>query len=380
MNTLTTNIPIKITISNDIINSIELGDLSLSYLNVGDKDYSMDVKLLLETILSKFNSKNTCECKVELASAISSQIITSNDKIQMLEKKHKEEVEKIKSKFQDMMENVMEANVNAKVGAKEKEYAVLLEKKESQIEILKYKMEEKEKEYIHAKNINEEIGDIKTNINKFFKSDNMTLGNMGEDYIYNYINKYFMMTEACIEKVNGLSNACDIFLKYKSLKCGIEAKNHSSTIKNDVIKRFTEVDIKNDNYNCGIFISLKTAYANVADIKHFDIKFYHNKPVIFLAETINNPEHIIIAVKLLDFIVSNNSKSENEIESTIQTVKGYIQSLEKLQRNNNQIMKIVKESNKDIVEMIKSIHTLLEANKNEGENGDVNEDVDEVKQ
>lgn len=364
MNTLTTTIPVRITISNDIIDSIELGDLSLSYLNIEDKNYSENVKLLLETIFNKFNNRNNCECecKMDIASAISSQIISSNDKIQMLEKKHKEEMEKIKSKFEHMMENVIESNVNAKVGAKEKEYAILLEKKESEIKMLEYKMEEKEKQYIQSKNINEEIDGIKTNINKFFKSDNMTLGNMGEDYIYNYINKYFMMTDAAVEKVSGLSNACDIFLKYKSLKCGIEAKNHSSTIKNDVIKRFTEVDIKNDNYNCGIFISLKTAYANVADIKHFDIKFYNNKPVIFLAETVNNPEHIIIAVKLLDFIMSNNSKTENEIESTIQTVKSYIQSLEKLQRNNNQIMKIVKESNKDIIGVIKSIHTLLETN------------------
>lgn len=374
MSTLTTNIPVKITISNDTINSIELGDLSLSYLNVGDKDYSMDVKLLLDTIFNKFNSSNDCECKMNVAHAISNNIIISNDKIQMMEKKHKEEIERIKLKFQDMMENVMEANVNAKVGAKEKEYAILLEKKESEIKMLEYKMREKDKEYINAKNINDEINNIQNNINKFFKSDNMTLGSMGEDYIYNYINKYFMMTEACIEKVNGLSNACDIFLKYKSLKCGIEAKNHSSTIKNDVIKRFTEVDIKNDNYNCGIFVSLKTAYANVADIKHFDIKFYHNKPVIFLAETINNPEHIIIAIKLLEFIISNNSKTENEIESTIQTVKGYIQSLEKLQRNNNQIIKIVKESNKDIVEVIKSIHNLLESNTTNKEYAEVNND------
>lgn len=343
MNTLTTTIPVRITISNDIIDSIELSDISLSYFNIGERNYSNDVKLLLNTIFDKFNNRHICECKMD----VSSVILSSNDNIKMLEKKHKEEMEKMKSKFQNMLENVMENNLNFR---------------ESEIKMLEYKLEEKEKQYTHEKNINAEINDIKTNINKFFKGDNKTLGNTGEDYVYNYINKYFMMTEACIERVNGLSNACDIFLKYKSLKCGIEVKNHSSTIKNDVIKRFTEVDIKNDNYNCGIFISLKTAYANVSDIKHFDIKFYNNKPVIFLSETINNLEHIIIAVKLLDFIISNNSEKGNEIESTIQTVKGYIQSLEKLQRNNNQIMKIVKESNKDIVDVIKSIHTLLESN------------------
>lgn len=315
MNTLTTTIPIRIVISNDIINSIELSDLSLSYFNIGDRDFSTDIKMLLDTIFNKFNNRNIeCECKMD----VSSVIISSNNKIEEIEKKHKEEVEKIKSKCQDMLENVMENN---------------LKFRESEIKMLEYKLETKEKELINEKNINAEINDIKTNINKFFKSDNnQTLGNLGEDYVYNYINKYFMMTDACIEKVNGLSNACDIFLNYKSLKCGIEVKNHSTTIKTDVIKRFSEVDIKNDNYNCGIFISLKTSFANVANIKHFDIKFYHNKPVIFLAETINNPEHIIIAVKLLDFIVSNNSKKGNEIESTIQTVKGYIQSLEKLQR------------------------------------------------
>jgi TolA-binding protein len=348
MGTLTTNIPIKITISNDIIDSIELCDLSLSYLNVGDKDYSADVKSVLNTIFNKFNSK--CDCK----SDISNVIISSNDKIQEIEKQYKDQIEIMRNKFQDMLENIMKNG--------EKEYAVLLEKKESQIKLLEYKIEEQEKQYTHEKNINTEINDIKTNINKFFKGDNKTLGDVGEDYVYNYINKYFLMSDSAVEKVSNLSNACDIFLRYKSLKCGIEVKNHSTTIKTDIIKRFTEIDIMNKNYNCGIFISLKTTYANVANIKHFDIKFYHNKPVIFLSETANNLEHIIIAVKLLDFIVSNNSNKGNEIESTIQTVKGYIQSLEKLQRNNNQIMKIVKESNKDIVEVIKSIHTLLESN------------------
>lgn len=363
MNTLTTNIPIKITISNDIIDSIELGDLSLSYLQYEDKDYSKNVKLLLETIFDKFNNRNSeCECKID----VSSVIISSNDNIKKMEKRHKEEIENMKSKFQNMLENVIESNLNDK----EKEYAVLLEKKESEIKMLEYKMEAKEKELSHAKNINEEINDIKTNINKFFKSDNITLGNMGEDCVYNYINKYFLMSDATLEKVSNLSNSCDIYLKYKSLKCGIEVKNHSTSIKTDVIKRFTEVDIMNENYNCGIFISLKSTFANVADIKHFDIKFYNNKPVVFLSETVNNLEHTIIAVKLLDFIISNNSKSENEIESTIQTVKGYIQSLEKLQRNNNQIMKIVKESNKDIVEVIKSIHALLDSNTC-GDGGDI---------
>lgn len=49
MVTLTMNIPIKITISNDTVNSIEL--CNLSNLNIEYKNYLSDVKSVLNTIL-----------------------------------------------------------------------------------------------------------------------------------------------------------------------------------------------------------------------------------------------------------------------------------------------------------------------------------------
>jgi hypothetical protein len=125
------------------------------------------------------------------------------------------------------------------------------------------------------------------------------------------------------------------------------------------IKRFVEIDIKNENYNCGIFVSIRSEFVNVSKIKHFDVRFYHNKPVIFLTDVIRRPEHIVYAIKTLEFIVSNNSRTANEINTIIQSVRTMIQTLDKLQRNNNSCIKNLKESNQTIEEVKTEIRKLL---------------------
>ena len=387
MNKIAVNIPVEITIYEGNLSNISLSDSVDFNVLYDNKNYTECVKFIINNILSKFNNVSECDCKRNIQDLISKNIQEVNDKEKEVEKKYNMEIEKhiqnaeilkqeyesklniLERKYEVELENkskqylMLEESINDKIcskyGDKEKEYILTLEKKEGEIAMLNYKLEQ---EYLNNKSkeiIASDLGVIKSDIQRFFKYDKNELGAQGETFIYEYIKQYLLLTDATVEKVNGESNACDIYLSYGNIKCGIESKNHTGAIRSDAIQRFVTTDIINPRYNCGIFISIKSEFVNVANIKHFDIKFYGSKPVIFLSEIIKKPEQIMIAIKILEFIISNNSKSENEIKTIIQTIQNYIPNLEKLQRNNKQIMKIVKESDKDIEGIINYIYKLL---------------------
>ena len=387
MNKIKVNIPVEISICDENINSISFDNHNDFNVIFDTKNYTECVKFIISNMLSKFNNISECDCKRNIQDLMSKNIRELNDKEKLLENKYTFEIQKqnqtiellkqeqeskiniLEKKYEVELDNklkqysMLEDSINDKIcskfGEKEKEYMLALEKKESEIAMLNYKLEQENINNQSKEIIAGELNTIKSDIQKFFKYDKNDLGAQGETFIYEYIKQYLLLTDASIEKVNGMSNACDIYLSYGNIKCGIESKNHTGTIRSDAIQRFITTDINNPRYNCGIFISIKSEFVNVSQIKHFDIRFYGNKPVIFLSEIMKKPEQIMIAIKILEFIISNNSKSENEIQTIIQAIQNYIPSLEKLQRNNKQIIKIAKESDKDIDEIINSIYKLL---------------------
>lgn len=388
MNKLKLNIPVEITLSED--NNLKLNFDNETIFNeiiLNEKNYSQYIKFIVESMFNRFNNSSECDCKRNIQDLMSKNISDLNEKEKILENKYTFEIEKQKQtiellkqeqeskinnlerKYEVELENktkqyfVLEESINDKIcskfGEKEKQYLISLEKKESEIDMLKYKIEQTNINNQSKEIIASELTTIKSDIQKFFKSDKNDLGAQGENFIYEYLRQYLLLTDASIEKVNGLSNACDIYLSYGKLKCGIESKNHTGPVRSDHINRFITTDIHNPQYNCGIFISIKSEFVNISGIKHFDIKFYNNKPVIFLSEILKKPEQMMLAIKTLEFIISHNSRNENEIQTIIQAVQNYIPSLEALQRNNKQITKIAKESDKNIDAIIKSIYKLL---------------------
>lgn len=382
------SIPVEIEIVDSLATSIYISnDEAFPVISDGYNDFSDYVKLSFISMLNKFNNSYACDCKTAIQNAVAKQIQDHASNIHLNEMKYKAEIEakrreneSIRNNYEERIKNIqdkleaqleskehtlmqLKENINEKIhavfGEKEKDYMISLEKKESEIKLLSYKLESTQAKLSESNNVNAEINEIKESINKVFRNNNAVLGASGENFIYSYIKDHMILNESQIENVSGCSNACDIYLQYKSIKCGIESKNHTYPVKSACINRFTETDIKNDNYNCGLFVSIKSEFVNVSNIKHFDVRFYHNKPVIFLSDIVRRPEHIIYAIKTLEFIVSNNSRTTNEINTIIQTVRTMVQTMDKLQRNNNSCIKSLKESNQSIEEIKNEIRKML---------------------
>ena len=385
---LKVNIPVEIEIADSLVSNIVISnDDTFPDISYGCNNFTSYVKLSFNSMLNKFNNIYTCDCKTSIQNAVSRQIQEHASNIQINEMKYKADIEAkqkeneiIRNSYEEKLKNMqdrleaqieskdktltqLKENINEKIhavfGEKERDYMILLEKKESDIKLLNYKLEHAQTKLLENNNVNTEINEIKESINRVFRNNNAITGAAGENFIYSYIKDHMILNESQIENVSGSSNACDIYLQYKSIKCGIESKNHTYPVKSVCINRFAETDIKNDNYNCGLFVSIKSEYVNVSNIKHFDVRFYHNKPVIFLSDIIRRPEHIIYAIKTLEFIVSNNSRTNNEINTIIQSVKTMVQTLDKLQRNNNSCIKSLKESNQSIEEIKNEIRKML---------------------
>ncbi len=382
------NIPVEINIIDSLVSTINLSnDDAFPVISDDDNDFSNYVKIAFASMLNKFNNSYSCDCKTNVQIAIAKQIQEHAASIKLNEMKYssemnikQEEIESIRNNYEEKIKNIqykleaelenkenilvqLKENINEKIhamfGEKEKKYELSLEKKDSEIKLLNYKLETIQEQLSEKQQVNKEINEIKESINRVFRNNNAVLGASGEQFVYNYIKDQTILNDSQIEDVSGSSNACDMFLQYKSIKCGIESKNHKDAVKTDSIKRFVEIDIKNENYNCGIFVSIRSEFVNVSKIKHFDVRFYHNKPVIFLTDVIRRPEHIVYAIKTLEFIVSNNSRTANEINTIIQSVRTMIQTLDKLQRNNNSCIKNLKESNQTIEEVKTEIRKLL---------------------
>lgn len=134
-------------------------------------------------------------------------------------------------------------------------------------------------------------------------------------------------------------------MQYNYLHCGIEVKNHTLPISQSQIKRFLDTDLNNPNYNCGIFISIKTDFADISNFKHFDIKYQNNKPSIFLSKYIVRPSDIILAIKILDFIIYNQKFNISDINKYITMLTNNIETLNSIIEINSDNIKNLNKSN-----------------------------------
>jgi hypothetical protein len=202
-----------------------------------------------------------------------------------------------------------------------------------------------------------------SNINKYFhNNDSSHSGELGESFIYDFLSDFLQLNNGSIQKVNGKSNAGDLFLNYNHLKCCIESKNHSSSIRQDQINRFINSDVLHPDYNSGIFISFKSDFVLSSSIKHFDIKIIHNKPIIFISNLIKKPHEIILAIKVIDFILYQQTFDNSNIQAYISFLNSHINILNQLLSINNILNKNILDSNNKIISSISEIEILLNIN------------------
>lgn len=276
-----------------------------------------------------------------------------NDEIEILKKQYTIDLEKNNEKIlneSDKLKYIYEADINNL-----KQQLIMYDK------LLLEEKENKNKMYEFYNSMSNKID----NIDKYFSKNTTTSisGELGEEFIFNYILSNLELSNANLKKVNGKSNACDILLQYNNLNCCIESKNHSTPITQAQIKRFLTTDLNNPNYNSGIFISLKTDFADINNIKHFDIKYENNKPSIFLSKFIMRPNDIILAIKILDFIIYNQKFNTSDVNKYITLLKNNIDTLHSIMEINLDNIKNLNKSNTLIKNKQIEIEDLLNINK-----------------
>jgi len=298
-----------------------------------------------------------------------------NDEIDLLKKLHNEELllqterhnnqNKINLDNEINKRTCIENNFNEllsiEINKIKNDSVIELHNLKNQIELYKFQLEEKEK--INSQDIYKNIFESQTNISnkidnidKYFNKNTPASisGEIGEEFIFDYLSSYIELTNATLKKVNGKSNAGDILLQYNNINCCIEVKNHVAPISQLNVKRFLQTDLNNPNYNSGIFISIKSDFAEVNNIKHFDIKFESGKPSIFLSNFITRPNDIIFAIKILDFLIHNNKS--NSIDNN-----NYISML----TNNLDMLNTLIEINSDNIKNLNKSNTLIKNKQSE---------------
>lgn len=269
-----------------------------------------------------------------------------NKRVNEIDKINKQELKIIKKEYK--------LEMNTKILKIKEQY----EEEKKQLEIQNNQLQIKLEQY---DNFTNQLNNLDNTINTYFGKNLSTIdkGNIGEGQIYSDLCNILDLSEYNINLVSGQSNCGDIFLKYKNiLKCCIECKNHSKPISQNEINRFLETDTCHPQYNCGIFISLRSKFVGSSNINNFDIIYNkNNKPCIFLCNY-TSIDILKYSIKILTFILNIQNINENNI-NYIEQFKSFITLLIELEDINNKNIKNIQKSLKIINNKKKELENLL---------------------
>lgn len=188
------------------------------------------------------------------------------------------------------------------------------------------------------------------------------IGIEGEQSIYNILRSFTQYNvNAKIENVSANAMSGDIRFVYDSMQCCIEVKN----IKEDIgqahfDKFYRDLHRHTNQYNCGIFISIQSGFTIKSHIEDMEVRIYDNRPIIYLSNTQQNQDKIIIAIHMLNRLVKLiQSGYTVETHQYIEEFKKQIDQLTAIQhqvKNMKQSIKLVEDivtqSKKNIYEML----------------------------
>lgn len=348
--------------NNSIINlKAELNDKYNSDIEQLKIDYDYQLKLCKNDLLnSELNFKSLKESYDTLYNELKQNIeYNLTEQFKHKENLLQQQILHDKNKFDQL--------IDIKSNAIKNDYEIKLNNLQNDNYFLKSTIENLNSKLSFTNQIDNKFSDFQqlissslNNINKHFNCTDLSQsGEIGEMFIYNYISDSLKLNDGSIQRVNGKSHACDLLLIYNNLKCCIESKNHSAPIRQDSINRFLNIDLLNSEYNSGIFISLKSDFVFSSSIKHFDIQIVHNKPIIFLSNFISKPHDIILAIKIIDFILYQMTFDNSNIQSYISFLNSHIKILNHLISINNSISNNLADSNNKIKIAISDIEKLL---------------------
>lgn len=182
--------------------------------------------------------------------------------------------------------------------------------------------------------------------------------------IYNYIKSKIELNEkSTIENVSkDKKESPDLYLQYNKLKCVIEIKNHSSTIQKNDIKKIEEVYINQEKYNSGLFISLASDFSPSSGKGDFEILFINEKPILYLSNINENKDKLIIAIKMLNYILEN--KDDYNFDKILNLLKIQISNYSNLTKKLIDINQLVNSTILETKQYKKQIEEIIQPEEN----------------
>jgi len=197
-------------------------------------------------------------------------------------------------------------------------------------------------------------------INDLVKStDNNQLGESGETLVYDYIRERMEISGGSVERVNGLANHGDMVLRLGELTTCIEIKNHTDAVSMFHINRFKHTDLQREEYNSGLFISIKSGFVQKSNIRDFTIEVIHGKPTVFIAAAVNNMKAIVSAIKVLTYIVDKQQQQGQDIEVYIQKINQVITSIQTIKEQ----ISVQKKSTRELEQVVSNMEETLTGKK-----------------
>ena len=145
----------------------------------------------------------------------------------------------------------------------------------------------------------------------FNKKNSYSKGQGGEQEVHGYLSQLYPSKE--IYNCSKEDNRGDYYLDIDdNLRVMIESKDYTSNVpKKEIEKAIRDLEI-NQDYHCGILISLRSGIATKEDLS---IEYTeNNKPIVYLHKVSDNPEVLKLAISLLFCIVRNELNNECQID------------------------------------------------------------------
>ena len=309
------------------------------------------------------------ELKKELENKYGLEILKYKNKLSLMESNIKEYYETkiiiLENKIKDKDERY-EDKVNI---LEEKIKYIKEETAENSKQEINYLSKENEKLLIETTQLKQEKDQLYILTNKKAQ----TKGREGEQDILDYLRSKFEYSNAIVEYVGkDQKYSSDIYLEYEKLKCVIEIKNHESAIQKNDIKKFEDVYIKKESYNCGIFISIESEYSAMSNRHDFYIMYIDEKPIIYLSNVSKNINKIIFAIKILNYLLEN--KNQNNFDLIFNLLKSQISNYSNLHKKLIDMNQILNELILDTKNNKKEIEKIINVKFKEE-----NEDEEEIK-
>lgn len=183
-------------------------------------------------------------------------------------------------------------------------------------------------------------------------------GIMGEQMVERHIREHIKTQPEAyvVNRTKDQKHASDLDVAYKNLRCCVEVKNIDKQLSLSNLVVFRNTYLPSEDYNCGLFVSLRSSYGPSTCVRDFAIVMHDNKPAIYLDHVMESPWKIAVALDVLDFLVAKPQSAPEMFASMVSSlVRANVQSLKAVNTRINSAAKELTEAKKAIKQTIEEL-------------------------